>query len=719
MILQFFRKVPFFRLFFFYAAGVVASYYVEISGKFVILLLATTSALIVSITLPLNIFKRYDLNWIFGIAVSFVLFISGLIHHGMDKISQNNAMNMVSKECYYQVRILGKPEIRSKTIKVTVRISGEIINDKLKKNRYKAILYIEKDAASHTLAPGSEMIIRAIFEEIPGIKNPGEFSYRKYLANRKIYLQEYITAECWCLYSGKPVMCIKTIAENMRQKLLNRYRKLGLNQVELGTLSALTLGYKHDLDSQTKSYFTKAGVMHVLALSGFHVGAIALLLGLILGWTGGSVPGSIIRIFISIVVLWGFAIVTGLSASVTRATAMLSFVMIGKYLGRKVNTYNILFLTAFCMLVMTPGLITDVSFQLSFLAVTGILLFHPLLARTVKIKNRVVDKIWQMFTVSCAAQLAVFPVTIFYFHQFPLYFWITNLYVVPMVVVIIYLAAGYLLFAFITPLGWLFGNLLNWTITGLLHGVAVVEVFPKALIDGMYISSLQALLLLLTLFCFGLFISSRIRKFMFAGFIFFIAFLLPGIKHDFELKKQKQVVINNLNGISSVNLISGDQNLLLVDPDSMITPENIMYSFSNYWITRGVHDKIRILNIHDPFLTDSADFQGLYIRQNFLGDHIFLNFYETSMMILTSNEYDQILTEERFTTDLLVISGNVYPDMKKILQMFDFEYLIIDSSVKHYIARQWIDACTAYNVRYWDVMEQGAFLVKALSTHSF
>ncbi len=140
MILQFFRKVPFFRLFFFYAAGVVASYYVEISGKFVILLLATTSALIVSITLPLNIFKRYDLNWIFGIAVSFVLFISGLIHHGMDKISQNNAMNMVSKECYYQVRILGKPEIRSKTIKVTVRISGEIINDKLKKNRYKAIL---------------------------------------------------------------------------------------------------------------------------------------------------------------------------------------------------------------------------------------------------------------------------------------------------------------------------------------------------------------------------------------------------------------------------------------------------------------------------------------------------------------------------------------------------------------------------------------------------
>lgn len=719
MLIQFFRKVPFSRLFFSYVTGLVASYDVKISGRLVIILLASTAASIVLIALPLKIFRRYELNWIFGIAVSIVLFISGLIHGGMEIISQNNALNMISKECYYRVRVLEQPEIRSKTVKVTVRISGEIINDKLKKNRYKAILYIEKDTASHTLVPGSEMIIRAIFEEIPDINNPGEFSYRKYLANRKIYLQEYVTTENWCLYSQKPVMRMKTIAENLRQTLLNRYRELGLNQVELGTLSALTLGYKHDLDSQTKSYFTRAGVMHVLALSGFHVGAIALLLGLILGWTGGSVPGSIIRVLMSIVVLWGFAIVTGLSASITRATVMLSFVMIGKYLGRKVNMYNILFLTAFCMLVITPGLITDVSFQLSFLAVTGILLFHPLLYRIAKIKNRIMDKIWQMFTVSFAAQLAVFPVTIFYFHQFPLFFWMTNLHVVPMVAVIMYLAAGYLLFSFITPLGWIFGNLLKWTVTGLLHGVAVVEKIPNALIDGMYISSLQALFLLFTVFCFGLFTSSRIKKFMFAGLLCFVAFLLPGIRHDAELKKQKQVIINSLNGISSVNLISGRQNLLLVDPDSLITRANIMYSFNNYWIERGVYGKVCILDIHDPSLTDSADFQGLYIRQNFLGDHIFLNFYETSMVVLKSNEYKKVLTTGSFMTDMLVISGNVYADMEKILQMFDFEYLIIDSSVKQYIARQWIDACKKYDVRCWNVREQGAFLIKASSKPSF
>lgn len=705
-------------MFFFYAAGLGASYYIELSGKFVIILFAATAASIVLIALPLNIFRRYDLNWIFGVAVSIVFFVSGLIHNEIERITQNNAMNMYSKECYYQVRVLEQPEIRSKTLKVTTRIIGEIVNDTLKKNKYKAILYIEKDTASLKLVPGSEMIIRAVFEEIPGIKNPGEFSYRKYLANRRIYLQEYLTAGNWCLYSEKTVMNMKTIAENLRQKLLNQYRRLGLNQVELGTLSALTLGYKHDLDSQTKNYFKKAGVMHVLALSGFHVGAITLLLGLILGWTGGSVPGSIIRILISIVVLWGFAIVTGLSASVTRATAMLSFLMIGKYLGRKVNTYNILFITAFCMLVMSPGLITDASFQLSFLAVTGILLFHPLLTRTVKIKNRIMDKIWQMFTISCAAQLAVFPVTIFYFHQFPLFFWITNLYVVPMVAVIIYLSAGYLLFSFIMPLGWIFGNLLKWTVTGLLHGVAVVEMVPNALIDGMYISSLQVLLLLLTIFCFGLFISLRIKKFMFAGLFIFIAFLLSGIRHDSELKKQNQVIINSLNGISSVNLISGHQNLLLVDPDSLITPASIMYSFSNYWIERGVHDKIRILNIYDPFLTNSADFQGLYIRQNFLGSNIFLKFYEISMVILKSNEYNKILTKGRCMTDLLVISGSVYPDMGKILQMFDFECLIIDSSVKHYIARQWINACKSSDVCYWSVTEQGAFLIKALSKPS-
>ncbi len=206
---------------------------------------------------------------------------------------------------------------------------------------------------------------------------------------------------------------------------------------------------------------------------------------------------------------------------------------------------------------------------------------------------------------------------------------------------------------------------------------------------------------------------------MFAGLLCFVAFLLPGIRHDAELKKQKQVIINSLNGISSVNLISGRQNLLLVDPDSLITRANIMYSFNNYWIERGVYGKVCILDIHDPSLTDSADFQGLYIRQNFLGDHIFLNFYETSMVFLKSNEYKKVITADRFKTDLLIISGNVYPDMKKILQRFDFEYLIIDSSVEHYIARQWIDACKAYDVCYWSVKERGAFLINTLSKPFF
>ncbi|MBN2482459.1 MAG: ComEC/Rec2 family competence protein [Bacteroidales bacterium] len=712
MLLKFFKHSPFSRLFFFYAAGLIVSNHFTVSGWLVISLSAIAVFMALSVVLAMKAFRHPDLNWIFGFTLSCVLFIIGLIHNELEKNSRSKAEDLISRESVFLARIQELPEIKSKSIQVRVRIMGELENNKLKKNTLKAILYFEKDPASENLKPGYLVGIRTRFEKVPASGNPGEFNYRKYLANRKVYLQSFIAAESWCLTTEKPSKGIRIIAENFRRRLLDRYRKLDMDQREFNVLSALTLGYRRDLDTETKNAFAKAGVMHVMALSGFHTGVIALLLGYLFGMFNGSPTGRAIRIIMILMMLWGFAMITGLSASVTRATVMLSLVMAGKFFGRKINTYNILFAAAFFILAVTPGLIADVSFQLSFLAVGGIVLFHPVFYRIVRIKNRLADMIWQLFTVSCAAQLGTLPLTMYYFHQFPLFFWLANLYTLPLVAVVIYLAAAYLLLSFIAPLSRITGQMLLWTVKCLLHGVSLVEAFPNALIDGIYISAAQTVLLLVAVSCFGLFLSYRIKIPLFAGLLILPVVLLLGIKHDCELNRQKRFTINNLNGISSINLISGHRNLLLANPDSLITPAKIMYSFNDYWIERGVHDRVKILDFNDPGLTDSLDFPGLYIRQNFLRDQVYLNFYETSVVIMKNDAYRQVITDSMLEVDLVVVTGNVYPDMGKITQLFDPERLVIDSSVKFYNAEKWKNACAEYGVDCWNIAAQGAYTVK-------
>ncbi|MBN1158056.1 MAG: ComEC/Rec2 family competence protein [Bacteroidales bacterium] len=711
MLLKFFRKNPFSRLFFFYAAGLVFACHCEVSGWIMVALSAIAVGVTLSAIFTLKVYKHLYRNWIFGFLISFVLFVTGLTHNELENLAESKVKTLVSGEGVFLSRIIEIPEIKSKSVQIQVRIAGEIEHHRLKKNVFRAILYLERDSLSEIMMPGEQVCIRTRFERIPAPGNPGEFDYRRYLANRRIFVQSYIAAGNWYRTTEKPSKDIRTLAESFRGRLLDRYRKLQLNPNEFNVLSALTLGYRHELDAQTKNAFSKAGVMHVMALSGFHTGLIAMLLGYLFGLLNGSTGGRIIRSILIVLTLWGFAIITGLSASVSRATFMLSLVITGSCLGEKVNTYNILFATAFFMLILTPGLAGDVSFQLTFLAVAGIVLFYPVLYRTVRWKNRLTDKVWKLLAISCAAQLATFPLTLYYFHQFPLLFWLANLFAVPLVAVIIYLAAAYLLLSFIDPLSRITGQLLVYAVKCLLHGVSFMEAVPNALMDNLFLSAGQAILLLLCVFCFGIFLSARIKTLLFAGFLLLSVVLLFGIRHDCRQSHQKLAIINNLNNTSSVNLISGHKNLLIADPDSLITPANIRYSLRNYWIARGVSEQVRILDFNDPLLTDSLDFPGLTIRQNFLQDHVFLDFFGTSMVFLKSDVNSIPVSENRFDVDLVVVTGNLYPDVGKVLNSFDFERLIIDSSVKYHHAEKWKSACSEYRVDCWDINEQGAYTI--------
>jgi competence protein ComEC len=178
-----------------------------------------------------------------------------------------------------------------------------------------------------------------------------------------------------------------------------------------------------------------------------------------LWFTKGSIQRNRIRTIIIIPSLWCFAFITGLTPSVVRATVMLSLVLAGKTMGKNIISQNIIMSSAFLILALKPGMLCDTGFQLSFCAVYGIIVFHPVLVSIVKIKSGLLLHLWQFFMLSFAAQISTLPVSLYSFHQFPVYFWLTNLYVIPLVSAIIYVSSFYLLFSFINPLGVLSGKI--------------------------------------------------------------------------------------------------------------------------------------------------------------------------------------------------------------------------------------------------------------------
>ncbi|TYA81458.1 ComEC/Rec2 family competence protein, partial [Seonamhaeicola marinus] len=197
-------------------------------------------------------------------------------------------------------------------------------------------------------------------------------------------------------------------------------------------INALFLGQRQNIDRAIYTNYTNAGAIHILAVSGLHVGIIFLILNFLFKPIERLKKGYLIKTIFLLTTLWGFAVIAGLSASVTRAVTMFSIVAIAVNLKRPTNVYNTLAISIFVILLFKPLFIFDVGFQLSFLAVFAIVAIEPMLNKLWKPKNKLLKIYWQTLTVTISAQFGIIPISLFYFHQFPGLFFISNLVIIPL-----------------------------------------------------------------------------------------------------------------------------------------------------------------------------------------------------------------------------------------------------------------------------------------------
>lgn len=294
----------------------------------------------------------------------------------------------------------------------------------------KILLNIRKDSLKHSFIIGNQLKIKGLLNQNTAQKNPNQFDYAKYLENKQIYAQ---------LYADPNKIQINSRIEKdiwyytaaLRTRIIQNLEKSQFSTKELNVAVALIMGQQQDIDPEITKDYQYAGAVHILSVSGLHIGFILLFINFILKPFPNTKKGSFIKLIIVIVSLWLFGILAGLAPSVVRSVTMFSFVAVGQYLRRSTNIYYTLLVSVLLILLFEPSFLFDVGFQLSYTALFFIIWLQPLLANLWKPKNKILIYFWNILTVSFAAQIGTLPLSIYYFHQFPGLFFITNLIIIP------------------------------------------------------------------------------------------------------------------------------------------------------------------------------------------------------------------------------------------------------------------------------------------------
>ena len=547
------QKIPFLRLAVFLATGIIMGPMVLFSWITLSILLVLNLASLIII----NLIYKYSYTIFFGFLV-FTLFTT----LGILVFSFHNQKPVLHNNSTFQATVLEAPQKKTASLKSVLLIFSALKNDSVFKTDEKIIVYFQEEEKSIALQPGDNIVFSGSPEIIQNRGNPYEFDYKKYLERKKIFRQIYLPAGEWQKVNTKTKFSLQIKAEQLREKLLTIFRSQQLGKEQLEILSALTLGYKRNLDPDIKTVFASSGAMHVLAVSGLHVGIIYGALFFLLGFLKRRKSGRILFVIMTLFCLWAYAFITGLSPSVERAAIMFSLLVIGENLKRRVSIYNSLAASALLLLLINPNNLFEVGFQLSYAAVFGIVFLQPKLAKLILVKTRFGRFFWTLFTVSVAAQITTFPISLYYFNQFPTYFWLTNLLVIPAISLLIPLGLALLVFAKIPVLSSIISISTNYLIYGIYFILKKIEILPFSVLH----ESLQPIqLIFIAGFLFSVLLLLKVPKTYFIKTALICVFLLivSGIFLKLERLKNKEIIVYNYPENTILQLIVGKENYVL------------------------------------------------------------------------------------------------------------------------------------------------------------
>lgn len=612
--------------------------------------------------------------------------------HKTDSRNPHHFMHVGGPIRQYKVVIADHAEEKQKSWKTEARVTAVYDGTTWHERMGKILLYFSKQDFETPFLYGDELVIRGSPQELKPPANPGEFDYKKFLTYRKTYHQHFLRKEYVHYIGHRPPLAVVDYSIKARiwaERVISTH--IG-GQQERAVAFALILGVKDGLDNDLVHAYASSGAMHVLAVSGLHVGIIYLIIMFLFKPLRQVKHGKWILAIAGVLILWSYAFVTGLSPSVLRAVTMFTFLSLARPLNYSTNIYNTLAVSAFCLLMYEPYMIMSVGFQLSFMAVIGIVYVQPLLYQLWEPTSLLTDKIWQITCVSFAAQLSTFALGLLYFHQFPVYFLVSNLFVIPGALISLCLGIALLAVSALSPVAYAVGAILEEVLWLLNYLVFSVERLPFSLVNNIYITTFQSWLVL------GLAVSVvllfQFRKFAFvlSGVLCALLFGYIQWQHYYGQGHIRKFVVYQVNGHSAIEWVDRGKSYFFTDSLLLNDKERTRFHIRPNRLINGVHE----VHANDTSFAITGKEARLF------------NWERMTVLQLLGEDY---LLPDGIEVDYLVLSNNAEKYIDKLTSVM-FKTLIIDSSNSFYTAQRLLVEAQSSGLQVYSVLHEGAFVTK-------
>jgi competence protein ComEC len=683
----FWKKAPFLRLIIPLMVGIIFQW--EFQFPLIVslvILIITLFALILSFLLP--IFSRFKLSIISGVVTTIVFLTLG----SLLTVEKDVTHDRKWFQNYYHDKdvvgvILNEPLVeKANSFKAIASVNFVSHGQKQIFTVGKIIIYFKKDSVLQKPEPGTQILFLNSLQEIKNAGNPGSFNYKRYCLFEGVTHQVYLQASDFVLFGKRKENYLNEFLFLLRKNVLNILRKNIHAEKEVGLAEALLIGYKDDLDKNLVQSYTNTGVVHVIAISGLHLGLIYWLLVQLLRPLRKTKKIRWLAAVVIIICLWLFSLLAGAQASVVRSAVMFTCIVIGESFSKKTSIFNTLAASAFLLLCYNPFWLWDVGFQLSYAAVLSIVIFMRPVYNWFYVKNKFLDAIWKLNGVSIAAQLLTTPFSLYHFHQFPNFFLLTNFIAVPLSSAIVLGEIFLCSVSFLPFVATISGNILSWLIWLMNSYIERIEALPYSLWEGMQINTFQTVLLYLIVAGIAIWLLEKQKAGAWLGLIGLLSFTIIRAVSFYRCDRQKKIIVYNLPKHSAIDFVNGRDYFILGDSD-LITNEFAI----NFYVK-----PCRILN-----RVNSAE-QKILPHNNYFR-------FGIKQILFADETYNQ--DSQNIKLDLLIVSKGLTADLSALIKHTNPKRVVFDSSVPAWRIKSWMKDSIICQAQIYNVSDSGAFVM--------
>jgi len=632
------------------------------------------------------------------------------------------SLQMTYNDNYHYTKLLNKSnyivgqvvqDIKKKKASSSTLLEVESIDGKAA--RGKLLVYFNKKDSLLSYTLGDIISINGRVSEIQVSKNPKAFDYRSYLANKEIDRQVFLREGYHALVKKERLFIVIHYAFKARSWAISLLDKRLADRDEFATASAMVLGNRDHISDELQSAFSDTGAVHVLAVSGLHVGIVLMLFNFLFRRTRSESKQSkkVFKFIVLSVVVIAYALITGASPAVIRASIMFSTLLYGRLWFDNTNIYNILAFSAILILLYNPNYLTDLGFIFSYLALISIVFFQPyfmrLIERFYEPNSWLSIRTVQLITVSLAAQILIFPMSIHYFHKFPIYFILSGVFAVAMAPFILGLGLILIMTSIIPIWSDFITLILSLTIKLFLLIIYGIQSLPFNSVDNIWISQSSMIYLYIGILSimhmlankkseYQKFLNSKNTSRNIAILILSLSvfgLLINSTIATYRIKNHNELILYDINGTTLLDIYNGENMYTLTSKNADLS--KLKYACRDSRIYHG--------NLTPSKIYLDSTFQENSFVSN--GNGI-IKYGNKTIYFLANVDLSEKVADE---SDIIMITHGCSLTPYKILEYHKTNLVVIDGSVSYKMINQWKKECEKKAIPIYITKEKGAFVL--------